>query len=147
MKLSTKTRYALASMLVMAADPTGKTRYTVANLADTLNISKDYLEQILSFLRKSRLITSTKGPQGGYSLNHPPEEITVYDILYVMEPFIFEPPVLTTPESAPHIESAVSSMVYQPLDQAIGAALSSITLAQLGSRITESSMNGYMYYL
>lgn len=147
MKLSAKTRYALASMLVMASDTTGQTRFTVSYLADTLGISKDYLEQILSFLRRGRFITSVKGAQGGYRLDCQPEQITVYDILTTMESAAFEPTASTTPHSAPHIESALSALVYKPMDRAVQTALSGITLAQLRDQLTLRSMSGYMYYL
>lgn len=147
MKLSAKSRYALASMLVMATDVSEQSRFTVAYLANSLCISKDYLEQILSSLRRAQLIASIKGPQGGYRLNRPPEKITVFDILSSMEPAICETSAPTTPDSAPQIEHALTALVYQPLDRTVQTALSDITLAALNDQVTQRSMTGYMYYL
>lgn len=147
MKFSAKSRYALASLLVMTTDAAKHTRFTVAYLAGALHISKEYLEQIFSLLRRGRLITSVKGPQGGYCLARPSEEITVFDILTAMEPAMFEPTVTTVPDRAPHIESALTSMVYTQLDETVHSALSSITLADLRDKVYQHSAEGYMYYL
>ena len=53
-------------------------------------VSKIYLEQVFSLLKRDGLVNSIKGAQGGYQLSRPAEEISVYDILSVAELSMFE---------------------------------------------------------
>ena len=55
-----------------------------------LAVSKIYLEQVFSLLKRDGLANSIKGAQGGYQLSRPAEEISVYDILSVAELSMFE---------------------------------------------------------
>ena len=55
------------------------------NIASKQNISEQYLEQIFSSLKKSGLVQSVRGAQGGYLLSKEPKDITVGDILVVLE--------------------------------------------------------------
>ena len=59
-------------------------------IADAVGIPLDYTQQILQRLRKAGVITSTRGPRGGYSLAHSPEQTTLKDILYAAEGSTFE---------------------------------------------------------
>ena len=147
MRLSAKTRYALSAMLVMAADENNETPCTAARLSGTLQLSVGYLEQVLLCLRRGRLIEASRGSQGGYRLHLAPEEITVLDILLVMEPSAFAKTAQTTPESAPELDRAAEELVYAPLDQAVQSALQAVTLADLRDQAAQRAMSGYMYYL
>lgn len=147
MRLSAKTRYALAAMLVMAGDEDARTPCTAGRLSAALQLSTGYLEQVLLCLRRGRLIEASRGSQGGYRLQRPPEQITVLDILLVMEPSAFAPTADTTPESAPGLDRAAAELVYAPLDTAVQQALAGISLAALRDETAQRSMTGYMYYL
>lgn len=61
-----------------------------AQLAEAQGIALDYAQQILQRLRKGGIITSVRGPSGGYRLARPPEEITLRDILIAAEGDTFE---------------------------------------------------------
>lgn len=84
MKLSTKGRYGLKAMVDLAVEY-GSSLVSVATLARNQGISEAYLEQLIGLLRKAELITSTRGALGGYTLSRPPEEISVRDVLTVLE--------------------------------------------------------------
>jgi Rrf2 family protein len=57
----------------------------IEELAKIEAVPANYLVQILSELRNGGLITSRRGKQGGYVLSRPPEKITLYDIVKLIE--------------------------------------------------------------
>ena len=84
MKLSTKGRYGVKAMVDLAIHY-GVQPISIKSISERQHISEYYLEQLFSTLRKSGLIKSVRGAQGGYVLNRAPEEITVADVMYVLE--------------------------------------------------------------
>lgn len=58
---------------------------SIKSISERQNISEYYLEQLFSNLRKSNLVKSIRGAQGGYILNREPKDITVADIMKVLE--------------------------------------------------------------
>ncbi len=84
MKLSTRGRYGLKAMFQLALHY-GEGPIPLKNIADKQELSENYLEQLVSQLRKEGLLESVRGSQGGYMLAKPPQEITVGDVLRVLE--------------------------------------------------------------
>ena len=85
MKITTKSIYAIRAlhtlnMLSEDGKPVG-----IATLSEKLGISNKYLEQIFSILKKGGIINSKKGAQGGYFLSRKPKDITVGEILNILE--------------------------------------------------------------
>ena len=76
--LTQKARYALHAMLFLAA--TGGTA-TVAEISESKAIPRKFLEQILSDLRLRGLVIGKRGPNGGYVLGRPADQITFADVL------------------------------------------------------------------
>ncbi len=62
----------------------------IEQLARVEAVPANYLVQILSELRNGGLITSKRGKQGGYALARPPVEITLYDIVKLIEGDVLE---------------------------------------------------------
>ena len=85
MRISSKGRYALVSMIYMARRFDSKGFITVASISERFGISKIYLEQVFALLKKGGLVISTKGSQGGYQISRSPSEITAYDILFQLK--------------------------------------------------------------
>lgn len=84
MKISTKGRYALRTMIDIAVN--GKdNNVSIKDTAKRQNISLKYLEQIVGILSKCGFLKSTRGPQGGYRLSKAPSQYTIGDILRVTE--------------------------------------------------------------
>jgi len=85
MILTTKGRYAVMAMIDLCEssteNPNSKT-VPLLSISQRQNISLSYLEQIFSKLRKSGIVTSIKGPGGGYVLGKDPKSISVCDIIY-----------------------------------------------------------------
>ena len=84
MKLSTKGRYAVMAMADLAGQSNGKP-VPLAEVAERQEISLSYLEQLFGKLRRNHLVTSTRGPGGGYMLARPLEETMVSDIILAVD--------------------------------------------------------------
>ena len=84
MKLSTKTRYGLRALFDMAYHA-GTLPVQIKDISRRQSISPRYLEQIFQDMKKAGLLSSRRGPQGGYALSRPPEQISVRDIVAAAE--------------------------------------------------------------
>ena len=84
MKLSTKGRYGVKAMVELAINY-GGAPLSIKTISKRQNISEYYLAKLFSPLRKAKLITSIRGAQGGYVLSREPKDITVAEIMYVLE--------------------------------------------------------------
>lgn len=84
MKLSTKGRYGLRSLIDLAIYST-KTHQSLASIAERQKISEIYLEQVFATLRKANIVKSIKGAQGGYLLGDLAENIKISTVLKVLE--------------------------------------------------------------
>lgn len=84
MKLSTKGRYGVYAMLDLALRY-GLEPVSIKKISERQKVSEYYLEQLFSTLRKADLIKSIRGAQGGYVLSRDPAQITIADIMYVLE--------------------------------------------------------------
>jgi Rrf2 family protein len=82
MRLNTSTDYAILTLMHLAAS--GKV-VSSAELASNISVSKRYLAQIASKLRKGGFIGVSMGSTGGYYLTKSPDEISIYDIVSLME--------------------------------------------------------------
>ena len=131
MKISAKGRYGLAAMTTLAANYAAGTPVTIISISDRLGISKIYLEQVFSLLKRSRLVLSLKGSQGGYQLSRPPKEITAYDVLAAIELALIEKTGASSAGKLPALEQALAVCVYDRLDAAITQTLHTVTLADI----------------
>ena len=84
MRLTTKGRYAVTAMLDLAIHQ-GKGPITLADIAQRQGISLSYLEQLFAKLRKGALVTSVRGPGGGYNLARSPAEIHVAEVIAAVD--------------------------------------------------------------
>jgi Rrf2 family protein len=146
MKVSSKGRYALASMIMLALNQSQDTPLTVIGISGRLEISKIYLEQVFSLLRKGGLVTSIKGSQGGYQLSRPANEIFASEILSVTETSIFEDAEETVPESYPGIERALQSLLFKPANKVFKKVFEQVPLSDLAEEtLRNADAEGYIY--
>lgn len=80
MRLTTKGRYAVTAMLDLALNSTNRP-ISLASISERQGISLSYLEQLFSKLRKKDLVCSSRGPGGGYQLNHDTCDINIAQIM------------------------------------------------------------------
>lgn len=131
MRVSAKGRYALAAIIEIARQTRGGEIISVINIANALGISKIYLEQILSQLKKGKIIYALKGSRGGYQLAQKPGSITALDVLLTVENTLIEKADNTVEEQAPDIEMALRERVFNELDHAVETCLGRITVEDL----------------
>ena len=84
MKLSTRSRYGVRALLELAIDY-DKGPLQIKTIADREKISNKYLEQLIAILKSAGLVTSIRGPKGGYVLSRPPAEIQLSEVFKVLE--------------------------------------------------------------
>jgi Rrf2 family iron-sulfur cluster assembly transcriptional regulator len=82
--LTTKGRYAVTAMLDLAIHQ-GQGPIALADIAHRQGISLSYLEQLFSKLRKRSLVSSVRGPGGGYNLARPASEIPVAEVIAAVD--------------------------------------------------------------
>lgn len=148
MRISAKTRYGIAAMINIAQNYNRDEYVPIVSISEKLSISKIYLEQVFSLLKRANLVISSKGAQGGYQLSKPASEITVLGIFKAIEQILFEKAEATVPDSAQDIEKAMQSVVFDKIDNVLETTLESITLLDL---VNESEKNKsddiYMFYI
>jgi Rrf2 family iron-sulfur cluster assembly transcriptional regulator len=84
MRLTTKGRYAVTAMLDLALH-NGQGPIALADIAARQAISLSYLEQLFLRLRRSGLVTSARGPGGGYTLGRRTTEISVAEVITAVD--------------------------------------------------------------
>ena len=84
MKLTTKGRYAVTAVLDLAFHQDNGP-VSLADISQRQGISLSYLEQLFSRLRRNSVVTSTRGPGGGYSLARPESEISMAQIINAVD--------------------------------------------------------------
>jgi len=82
---SAKTEYGLVSLLELAAIHSQGGVLQVAEIAARQGIPDRYLEQMLTSLRRGRILRSIRGPRGGYQLARPPGEIQIAEVVRCLE--------------------------------------------------------------
>lgn len=80
MKLNTKSRYAIMAMVDLASQGASAC-VSLSLIAERQNLPLQYLEQLFSKLRRSNLVKSARGINGGYELAQPASKIRIYDII------------------------------------------------------------------
>ena len=114
---------------------------TIKEIAARQGVSVSYLEQLLNRLRKSKLITSQKGPGGGYLINKKPDEISVRMILHSLEgPVTITQCLDPSANGCKRIDGCVARMLWKSLGEKIEDFLDTINLNDLV--MEEAKLNG-----
>ena len=130
MRLTTKSRYGTRMMLEMARHYDSGTVH-LGDIAKRQNISLKYLEQIIRPLKKANYIKSFRGAKGGHMLNKPPEEITVGEVVALLEGGDTLIHCDKEPESCERVDSCLMRYLWREAARAMFEKLTSITFADL----------------
>lgn len=84
MRLTTKGRFAVTAMMDIALQE-GVRPVALSDISERQNISLSYLEQLFGKLRRRALVTSVRGPGGGYRISQPTETITIGEIIRAVD--------------------------------------------------------------
>ncbi len=131
MKISTKGRYAVRILLDIAMHQ-GDGYVSMRDIARRQQISKKYADQIAMQLGQSCLLTAARGHMGGYRLTRDPSEITVLQIVTLMEGSLT--PVACMDQEPNHCSRCTYCLtlpVWAGLEKVVNDYLGSITLSSL----------------
>lgn len=129
MRLSTKSRYAVTSLLdmVMHSD---QGPVSLADISERQGISLSYLEQLFAKMRKNNLVVSTRGPGGGYRLSNDPANVNVSDIISSVD----EKLEVSNKDALPgahNYEPCLTEQLWEELSDQISTYLTNISLADM----------------
>ncbi|MGD9644692.1 MAG: Rrf2 family transcriptional regulator [Pirellulales bacterium] len=141
MKVSAKTEYACLAMLDLAASHDRGEPVRIRDIADHHDIPSRFLVQILLQLKGAGLVNSTRGASGGYQLSREPEEISLADVVTVIE----GPREIATAAAASSPAAKVLANVWNEISAAEAAQMREITLAELVDRASDQTRD--MYYI
>jgi Rrf2 family iron-sulfur cluster assembly transcriptional regulator len=129
MRLSTKSRYAVTSLIdmVMHSD---MGPVSLADISIRQGISLSYLEQLFAKMRRNKLVVSTRGPGGGYSLENSPETVCIADIIKAVdeEMNVINKDVM---DGSTSFEPCLTEKLWDELSEQIRDYLTTISLADM----------------
>jgi Rrf2 family transcriptional regulator, cysteine metabolism repressor len=129
MKLSTKGRYGVKAMVDLAIHY-GDLPVSIKTISERQSISEYYLEQLFSPLRKAELIRSIRGAQGGYVLNKEPKDITVADVMNVLEGPVEIAECIEGTE-CDNIDFCATRLLWEKIKNSIDEVMENITLQDI----------------
>ena len=131
MNFSTKGRYGLRAMIDLAVH--SEEAVPISSIAARENISECYLEQLAAKLKKAGLVVSTRGAQGGYRLARPSSEISVGDVLRILEGSLeaAQCPGNDETQSCEREDICVTKYVWKRINDSITEAVDTLMLSQL----------------
>jgi Rrf2 family protein len=136
MKISTKIRYGTRAILELASHY-GEGPIELKEIAKRENISPKYLEQVIIPLRTAGLIKSVRGSKGGYSLAKHPSEISLNDLVEILEGPLNLIECLNNPKVCQKVPSCVTRDIWREVSDAIYGIFHSITVEDMVNRRRE----------
>jgi Rrf2 family protein len=85
MILSNTCKYGIRSVIYLAINAKDGNKIGIKKISKDLDIPTPFLGKILQMLAKRKILTSTKGPNGGFGIGKPPEKITLLDIVEIID--------------------------------------------------------------
>lgn len=119
MLISTKGTYALRVLTDMAKHDGEDNYICILDISKRLNISRKYLESIMTLLAKNNLIESKRGITGGYKLIKKPVEYTLYEILIITEDNLAPVPCLKEEKTCKDQELCPTLNTFKGLHEVI----------------------------
>src|SRR3954467_1669179 len=129
MRLTTKGRFAVTAMMDLSMRQT-RGPVTLAAISERQHISLSYLEQLFGKLRRHKLVSSVRGPGGGYNLARPPQAITVAEIVGAVDEAL-DATQCGGKENCHDEGRCMTHDLWATLNEKMQQYLSSVTLADL----------------
>jgi len=83
--LSSSCRYGIRAVIYLASQPSTNGKTGIKQISKDLNLPSPFLAKILQQLAKQKILSSSKGPHGGFSLLKDPRKITLIDIVNTID--------------------------------------------------------------
>lgn len=146
MNISAKSKYAVRALVELANNQEGKP-VPIGDIAAKKDIPLQFLEQLFSSLRKAGILNSHRGVRGGFSFKKLPEDVSVLDVVEVLDGTV-APVSCTTGAFCDKIDQCSVRDVWSEAKSSLEAVLSAASIAELAER--ESMMQERtreMYYI
>ncbi|MEA5136536.1 MAG: Rrf2 family transcriptional regulator [Candidatus Fimivivens sp.] len=131
MKISTKGRYSLRLMVDLAMAESDEF-VSLKDIAERQKISAKYMEQIIALLKNAQLVSSIRGPRGGYRLSKSASDYTVGEILRLTEGSLAPVACIESDlVDCERCEGCATVELWRKLDTAISQVVDNMTLADL----------------
>jgi Rrf2 family protein len=154
--ISKRTQYGLKAVLSLGRR-FGEGPVLISTLSKEESIPIKFLEVILLDLKQHGLLTSKKGPRGGYQLSRPPSTITVGSLIRIMEGPLAPLPCASETayrpcEECEDVETCGTRMIMRQVRDSISEVLDRTTLAELLARVEtaragKGARDPLMYYI
>jgi len=138
MKLSTKGRYGVRLMLDLASK-FGQGPVFLKDIAQRQDISEKYLWHLLAQLKNAGLVNSIRGAHGGYILSRPPSEISLKDIISVLEGSLCLVPCVDDKSFCGRTNACIANQVWSELTGKISGLFEEFTLEKMLDKQQEKS--------
>jgi Rrf2 family iron-sulfur cluster assembly transcriptional regulator len=151
LKLSNKGRYGVRALFDLAFHGGGAAAQ-IRDIAERQSIPPRFLEQIFQDLRRAGLVTSKRGPRGGYQLTRTPAEITLGDVIRALEGKLGAYTADEESSQGDNASIAVTEAAFTELATRIEACFEQVTLGDLCERAEQSGVKrgapgGYVYVI
>ncbi len=130
MKLSTRSRYGVRLMLELALSESREPVY-LKDIARNEEISEKYLSLIIIPIKSAGLVRSTRGAHGGYTLAKPPSEITLREVVELLEGDTCLVDCVKNSSACPRAGTCASRDLWSMVSEKIARTLDAITLEDL----------------
>ncbi|MDR1898489.1 MAG: Rrf2 family transcriptional regulator [Treponema sp.] len=131
MRITTRGRYALRASLALAKLGKDGSPVSINTLAEEENISSVFLEQIFFRLRKAGIVSSVRGPGGGFCFAHPLDKLTVKEILDAAGEDLSVTPCDKHNEDCDRISGCLSHKIWVETTELVNRYLRGITIASI----------------
>jgi Rrf2 family protein len=129
MKFSSKGLYGVQAMFDLAFHAGGAAQ--IKEICERQAIPPRFLEQVFQDLRRAGLVTSKRGPRGGYQLALPPEKIRLGDVVRALEGPMRIMPQARDAELAQTTSFRVAEHIFNDVSEHIDASLNAVTIADM----------------
>ena len=144
MRVSTRGDYGLRALIELASHY-GQGPLQSSEIALRRHVPEQYLDQLLTSLRKAGFVRSLRGPAGGHELARPPEEISVREVITVLDgslspvAWLDEPP-----ERTDHPHRCGQREIWERIRDATESILDEYTIADLREREPQAATGRYV---
>jgi Rrf2 family cysteine metabolism transcriptional repressor len=147
MKLSTRSRYGLRAMLVLAMHE-GDNPVMTKEISEKQNLPMTYLEQLMLTLRKAGLVNATRGAKGGYVLSRDPNDISLIEVVEALEGPLDIADCADVPNCCQIPEACAFKDVFVNANKALHDVFAQISLAQIAEeQRNKIASQVEMYYI
>lgn len=131
LKISAKTEYACIAVMELAAHQDSTEPVRIRNIAERHSVPPRFLVQILLQLKGANIVESTRGASGGYRLKKRPEDVTLGEVMYIVDAPVAGGKRTLSPSGAESPAALVLNKVWDLAEQRRQEHLNGITFADL----------------